>query len=91
VQSLAQNAGVRFVVALTRLRQERRLPKSPIDYLRQIWFDIVSPLPEAIQFCHTLFGTDKLLYASDHPWVEPHVILSALEKANFSPVDQEKN
>jgi len=35
-------------------------------------------------------STSFAQHASDHPWVEPHVILSALEKANFSPVDQEK-
>lgn len=75
---------------LTVLKRGPRLPQTPIEYLRRIWFDIVSPLPEAILFCHSLFGSHRLLYSSDHPWVEPSVILSALEKTGLSQVDQER-
>jgi len=75
---------------LSVLKRGPRLPRTPLDYLKQIWLDIVSPLPEAIRFCHTLFGPERLIYASDHPWVEPEVILNALEKAALPPDDVPK-
>lgn len=45
--------------------------------------------PEVIVFCHSLFGAERLLYSSDHPWVDPSVILSALEKTGLTAADQE--
>jgi predicted TIM-barrel fold metal-dependent hydrolase len=75
---------------LTILKRGPRLPHPPIEYLRRVWFDIVSPLPEAIVFCHSLFGAEGLLYSSDHPWVDPSVILSALEKTGLTAADQER-
>lgn len=75
---------------LTVLKRGPRLPRPPIDYLKQIWLDIVSPLPEAILFCHSLLGAERLLFASDHPWVEPQVILAALAKTGLPAADQIK-
>ena len=78
-------------------RGPRNLQRKPLEYLRDIWFDIVSPLPEAIHFCHGLLGADRLLFASDHPWVEPRVILDALAaarlpmRAAYSPFDARSN
>jgi predicted TIM-barrel fold metal-dependent hydrolase len=31
--------------------------------------DIVSPLPEAMRFALDFSGPDRLLFSSDHPWV----------------------
>ncbi|MES1213851.1 MAG: amidohydrolase family protein [Singulisphaera sp.] len=59
-------------------RGPKYLTRKPSDYLQQVWFDIVSPLPPAMQFCCDMFGTDRLLFASDHPWVEPQLILDGL-------------
>jgi predicted TIM-barrel fold metal-dependent hydrolase len=59
-------------------RGPRTLKRAPSDYLRLIWFDIASPLPEAMRFACHLLGTERLLFASDHPWVHPATILQAL-------------
>jgi predicted TIM-barrel fold metal-dependent hydrolase len=75
---------------LTVLKRGPRLPRTPLEYLRQIWLDIVSPLPEALAMCHSLLGADRLLYASDHPWVDPQVMLSTLEKAGLPLESQRK-
>lgn len=69
------------------LKRGPRLPRPPRDYLRRVWFDVVSPLPEAIRFAHELLGPDRLLFASDHPWVEPAVILQALQDARLPAGD----
>jgi predicted TIM-barrel fold metal-dependent hydrolase len=59
-------------------RGPKTLTRAPSEYLRSIWMDIVSPLPLAIQFGYDFLGAERLLYASDHPWVQPEVIADAL-------------
>lgn len=71
-------------------RGPRNLQRSPSEYLRSIWLDVVSPLPLAIKFGHEFMGADRLLYSSDHPWVEPQLIVDCVRQANFSPSDEQK-
>ncbi|WP_010581607.1 amidohydrolase family protein [Schlesneria paludicola] len=59
-------------------RGPKYLTRKPSEYLKQVWFDIVSPAPLAMKYCLEMLGPDKLLFASDHPWVEPDVIRDAL-------------
>src|SRR5581483_5076866 len=56
-------------------RGPKYLKRAPSEYLRQVWFDIVSPLPLAMKFAYEFMGPDKLIFASDHPWVDPGFIL----------------
>jgi predicted TIM-barrel fold metal-dependent hydrolase len=69
-------------------RGPKYLTRKPSDYLKQFWFDIVSPLPAAIRMCYDLVGADRLLYASDHPWVEPQLILDSLRSLHL-PQEEE--
>jgi predicted TIM-barrel fold metal-dependent hydrolase len=71
-------------------RSNQNLERKPSEYLRSIYMDIVSPLPEAMKFAIEFSGTDRLLYASDHPWVQPDVIMSSLEKIRLRPTDRAK-
>ncbi|MDZ4288570.1 MAG: amidohydrolase family protein [Prosthecobacter sp.] len=71
-------------------RGPQNLKRAPQDYLRQIWMDIVSPLPLAVKFCHEMVGADRLLYASDHPWVQPQLISDTLTSLNLSAADERK-
>ena len=59
-------------------RGPQNLRRKPSEYLRSIYLDIVSPLPEAMRFALDFSGADKLLFASDHPWVQPKEILEPL-------------
>lgn len=59
-------------------RGPQRLRKRPSDYLRDIFMDIVSPLPEALRFALDFTSADRLLFASDHPWVDAAEILGPL-------------
>jgi predicted TIM-barrel fold metal-dependent hydrolase len=56
-------------------RGPQNLQRKPSDYVRSIHMDIVSPLPEAMRFALDFSGPDKLLFSSDHPWVQPKEIL----------------
>jgi predicted TIM-barrel fold metal-dependent hydrolase len=70
-------------------RGPRNLTRSPSEYLRSIWLDVVSPLPLAIKFGHEFMGPDRLLFSSDHPWVEPSLMVSCVEQAQL-PVSAER-
>lgn len=71
-------------------RGPAHLTRAPSDYLKSIWLDVVSPLPLAIKFAHAFMGADRLLFSSDHPWVEPGLIVECVKGAELSAGDQEK-
>jgi predicted TIM-barrel fold metal-dependent hydrolase len=52
--------------------------------------DIVSPLPEAMRFALDFSSADKLLFSSDHPWVEPKEILDPLRSLKLPAADEQK-
>jgi predicted TIM-barrel fold metal-dependent hydrolase len=64
--------------------------KPPSDYLRSIWLDAVSPLPQAIKYGCDFVGVDRMLYSSDHPWVDPKLIASCVERTNLPLSEQRK-
>lgn len=55
-------------------RGAQNLRKPPSEYLRQIYLDAVSPVALAIRYGYDFVGPDRMLYASDHPWVDPGLI-----------------
>jgi aminocarboxymuconate-semialdehyde decarboxylase len=59
-------------------RGPQNLQRKPTEYLRSIYMDIVSPLPEAMRFALDFSSADRLLFSSDHPWVQPQEILDPL-------------
>jgi len=71
-------------------RGPKTLTRAPSEYLRSVWMDIVSPLPLAIKFGYEFLGPDRLLYASDHPWVQPEVIANALVQLKLPAGDEQK-
>lgn len=71
-------------------RGPRNLTRAPSEYLRNIWMDVVSPLPLAVKFGHDFIGSDRLLFSSDHPWVEPSLIIDTVNAAGLSASAQEK-
>lgn len=71
-------------------RGPRNLTRAPSEYLRSIWLDVVSPLPLAIKFGHDFIGEDRLLYSSDHPWVDPSLIVQCVHDAGLSAGAEEK-
>jgi predicted TIM-barrel fold metal-dependent hydrolase len=71
-------------------RGPKYLTKAPSEYLKQVYLDIVSPLPPAMRFALDLMGPDHLLYASDHPWVDPKLILDGLRSLSLPKADEDK-
>jgi predicted TIM-barrel fold metal-dependent hydrolase len=71
-------------------RGPKNLTRTPSEYLKQIWLDVVSPLPLAMKFAYDFMGPDRLLYASDHPWVEPQLISEGLRSLRLPAADERK-
>jgi predicted TIM-barrel fold metal-dependent hydrolase len=71
-------------------RGPKCLTRAPSEYLKRVWLDIVSPLPAAMHFACDMMGADRLLYSSDHPWVEPKLILDGLRSLKLPATDEEK-
>lgn len=70
-------------------RGPRHLARLPSEYLRQVWFDVVSPLPLAMKFCRDLVGAGRLVFGSDHPWVDPKLILDGLRSLGLPREEEE--
>lgn len=71
-------------------RGAEHITKPPSEYLRGIYLDAVSPIPMAIQYGIDYVGADRMLYASDHPWVEPKVIADCLHSLKLPDADEER-
>ncbi|MBL9123117.1 MAG: amidohydrolase family protein, partial [Planctomycetaceae bacterium] len=71
-------------------RGPKYLKRPPSEYLKQIWMDVVSPWPLGMKLAYDYVGADRLLFASDHPWVEPELIAGALASLNLPATDLAK-
>lgn len=71
-------------------RGPKYLTRAPSEYLKSIWLDVVSPLPLAIKFAHEFMGPDRLLFSSDHPWVNPADIIRCVNESGIPASAAEK-
>ena len=71
-------------------RGPQHLRRSPSEFLRSIHMDLVSPLPEAMRFALDFSSSDKLLFSSDHPWVQPKEILDPFRSLNLPAATEAK-
>jgi predicted TIM-barrel fold metal-dependent hydrolase len=71
-------------------RGAENIKKPPSEYLKQVYFDTVSPSHLAIKYCFDLVGADHLLYGSDHPWVQPSLIAEHIKRLHLPAEDQRK-
>ena len=71
-------------------RGAEHIHRAPSEYLKRVWLDTVTPIGLGIQFAHEFAGAGKLLYSSDHPWVDPQIIIDQVESQKFSDADRAK-
>ena len=71
-------------------RGAEHIAKPPSAYLRQIYLDAVSPIPLAIQYGIDYVGVERMLYSSDHPWVDPQTIAGHIRSLGLPPEDEAK-
>ena len=71
-------------------RGAEHISKPPSEYLRDIYLDAVSPIPMAIQYGIDYVGPERMLYSSDHPWVDPKTIAGCIHSLELPDEDQER-
>lgn len=69
-------------------RGAENITKAPSEYLREIYLDSVSPIPMAIQYGIDYVGAERMLYSSDHPWVDPKTIASCVHSLELPDEDE---
>jgi predicted TIM-barrel fold metal-dependent hydrolase len=71
-------------------RGAENIRKAPSQYLRNVWLDTVTPIGLGIKYAWEFCGPDKLLYSSDHPWVDPKLIIQQVESQKLPAPDVAK-
>lgn len=71
-------------------RGAEHIHHAPSEYLKRVWLDAVNPIGLAISYARDFAGPDKLLFASDHPWVDPQIIIDQVESQTFSSADRNR-
>jgi predicted TIM-barrel fold metal-dependent hydrolase len=74
------------VTVLRRVKLD--LEKRPSEYLRSIYLDAVNLLPSVLRFGIDFVGPERMLYSSDHPWVQPKLIIDNVRSLKL-PAEQE--
>ena len=76
---------------VTLKRVDVKLKKKPSDYLKQdVYLDTVNVLPEVIRFGYDMVGPDKMIFSTDHPWVEADICVNNLLGLKLPPEDERK-
>jgi aminocarboxymuconate-semialdehyde decarboxylase len=69
-------------------RGVKNIHRPPSEYLKRVWLDTVTPIGLGIKYAYDFAGPDKLLYSSDHPWVDPQLIIDQVEGQNLPAADR---
>ncbi len=75
---------------LVMKRVPTKIRKPPSEYLRQVYLDCVAPIALAIRYAYDFVGPDRLLYSSDHPWVDPKMIAERVKSLKLPPEHERK-
>ncbi len=65
-----------------------KLRRPPSEYLRQVWLDAVTPLAPALRCAIDIVGADRMLYSSDHPWVDPALIVQTVDSLGLPDAER---
>ncbi|UCF96942.1 MAG: amidohydrolase [Spirochaetaceae bacterium] len=71
-------------------RGREHITRSPREYYRKVYLDVVSPSAQAIQYAYQFAGADRLLFGSDHPWVKLGVFRDCLDSLGLDSEDAAK-
>ena len=60
------------------------------EYYNRIYLDTVSPSIDSIRFAYKFAGADRLIFGSDHPWVDIGLFVKLIEDLDIPAADKEK-
>ena len=70
-------------------RGNANIKKEIKSYFKNIYFDLVSPSDEAIEFAKVFVGSKNLMFATDHPWIEMDSMVNYAHKMKVSPEEKD--
>jgi len=69
-------------------RGMENITQPPDVYYQRVYLDMVSPSPLALQFAYDFAGPDRLLFGSDHPWVDISTFVRLVEEMAIPQEDK---
>ena len=78
------------IVEQTEVKRRGRdhITQSPAEYYQRVYLDLVTPSALAIQYAYDFAGAARLLFGSDHPWVETETMLGLIEGLDVPEQDK---
>lgn len=71
-------------------RGNQHITRPPSTYYQRVYLDLVSPSPLALRYAYDFAGPERLLFASDHPWVSVALFMEMVEAMTIPQVDKDK-
>lgn len=71
-------------------RGRERISRSPDQYYKRVYLDLVSPSTRAMQYAIDFAGLNHCLFGSDHPWVRIESLLECVAGLQLDPQDRDK-
>ncbi len=71
-------------------RGMENITQPPNEYYQRVYLDTVSPSALALRFAYDFAGPDKLLFGSDHPWVNINTFVKLIEEMDIPQEDKGK-
>ena len=69
-------------------RARDNITQPPSAYLQRIYLDTVSPSTQALQYAYEFSGADRLLFGTDHPWVDMPRFVHLIEEMPIPEADK---
>jgi len=71
-------------------RGKENISRPARHYYRRVYLDTVSPSARAIRFAYDFAGADRLLFGSDHPWVDISLFVHIVESMDIPKEDKDR-
>ncbi len=69
-------------------RAREHIKRPPSAYLRHIYLDTVSPSAQTLHYAYQFSGAHRLLFGTDHPWVEMPRFVRLIEEMHIPEKDK---
>jgi predicted TIM-barrel fold metal-dependent hydrolase len=69
-------------------RGMENITQPPDVYYQRVYLDMVSPSALAMRFAYDFAGPDRLLFGSDHPWVNINSFVDLVEEMDIPQEDK---
>jgi predicted TIM-barrel fold metal-dependent hydrolase len=71
-------------------RGRERITRPPSSYYGKVYLDIVSPSPLTARFALQYAGMERLLFASDHPWIALDVMVHVFNATALTTAQRQR-